>query len=176
MSDVQANTSHEAPYPFTADELWEKLLKLIKLPDGYVAKEQVESVFGVTLNLDEEYLKKFQGHLYNYKTEYLYLGFIENSTSESHFQFMWGQIPGQRRAVFPRPPSGMCIDASKIIPSIVQRDWEIKQEVRNIRDILDRNIYRKGKMGVLRMEFFPRDNCLASIDIFTSKLADKLVR
>lgn len=172
----QPEATNQTPYPFTADELWEKLLKVVELPEGHVTKEQVESIFGVTLKLDEEYLKKFQGHLYNLKTEYLYLGFVENSATESHFEFKWGQIPGQRRAVFPRPPSGMCIKALKIMPGIELRGWELKRETRNIRDILDRNDYRKGKMGVLRMEFFPRDNCLASIDIFTDKLADQFIR
>lgn len=176
MLSKSASSNFEAPRPFTADELWEKILKLVELPDGYISKEQVESVFGVTLKLDEEYLKKFHGHLYSLKTQFIYLGFIENSATESHFKFEWGQTSGQRYVVSPRPPSGMCINAFKIMPSIAQRGWELTRESRNVRDLLDRNDYRKGKMGVLQMEFFPRENCMAKIDIFTDKLADQFFR
>lgn len=171
----QQEASYEAPYPFTAEELWEKLLKVVELPDGHVTKEQVEKIFGVTLKLDEDYLKKFHGYLYNLKDESINISFIEDSTTESHFRFEWGQIAGRHPAVFPSPPYGMCINSLELMPSIEKRGWALKRETRNIRDLLNSNDYRKGGMGVLRISFFPHDSCLASIDVFTSKLADQLV-
>ena len=58
-SDIASNKTEtaktfEAPYPFTADELWENILKVVDLPEGYATKEQVENIFGVTLKLNEE--------------------------------------------------------------------------------------------------------------------------
>ena len=143
----QQEENYKTPYPFTADELWGKLLQVVELPDGHVTKENVESIFGVTLKLDEDYLKKFHGYLYNLKDASIYLGYIENSATESHFRFEWGQIAGRRRAVFPRPPYGMCINALEIMPSIEKHGWVLKRETRNIRDLLNRNDYRKGEMG-----------------------------
>ncbi len=171
----QPEASYEAPYPFTAEELWEKLLKVVDLPDGHVTKEGVEKIFGVTLKLDEEYLKKFHGYLYYLKDQYIYLTFIEKSETESHFQFEWAQRPGQHPIAFPHPPTGMCINALKITHGIEERGWELKLETRNMRDLLNRNDYRKGELGGLRMEFFPYDNCFASIDIYTNKLVSHFI-
>ncbi len=175
MTDTQKQTI-QTSQQFTADELWEKLLKVVELPNGYVAREQVENIFGVTLTLDEQYLKKFHAPLYNIKDQPVYLGVVKDSAGDIYFKFEWGQMPGVRRTVFPRSPSGVCIDAYQIMPSITRNGWKLIRETRNIRDILDSNVYRKGETGILRMDFFPKDNCLASIDIYTSKIADQLAR
>ncbi len=37
------------PYPFTSDELWQKILKVAALPDGYVTHADVERIFGIRL-------------------------------------------------------------------------------------------------------------------------------
>jgi hypothetical protein len=175
----QINSSgqtYQAPYSFTADDLWKNLLKVIELPNGHVTKEQVENIFGVTMNLDEVFQQQSKEDRYDYKNEYIYLGYFKSILNKSYFEFRWGQSSGQRRAIFPRPPSGMCIDAFKIMPDITQRGWALKKEIRNVRDILNRNDYRKGKMGILRLEFFPYDNCLFSVDISSSDHADQLIR
>lgn len=175
----QPETSYEAPYPFTADELWEKLLKVVELPDGYITKERVESIFGVTLKLDEESQKKYQKKVYYLKRGenwYFDLGVSEYSETETDFYFGWGNTPGERPGLFPPPPPSMCINAFKIMPSIAQRGWNLKFESRMVHDIPNSNDYRKGKMGVLQIGFFPHDNCLVEIKIFATKNADQLVR
>lgn len=172
----QPETDYQASYPFTADELWGKLLKLVDLPDGHVTKELVESIFGVTLMLDEEFLRKFHEHRYILKNQYMSLEFAESSATESSFEFKWGKTPGQSHLTFAFPPPGMCIDAHKIMPDIAQRGWEFIRESRRSRDVPRSSVYRKGKMGVLRLEFFPPENCLSGVVIYTIKKADQLVR
>jgi hypothetical protein len=174
--DAKPAQSFEAPYPFTAEELWEKILKVVDLPEGYVTREQVENIFGVKLKLNEEVLKKYHYKSYYVKRGenwYFNIGFREDSATESSFDFGWGKTLGQESML--SPPSGMCIDAYKIMPSIVHRGWELKKEIRNVRDILDRNDYRKGKLGVLNLVISPHDNCMSGIIIYSYKYADKFV-
>ncbi|MDD2686400.1 MAG: hypothetical protein PHY62_09605 [Gallionella sp.] len=178
MTDTQKQTI-QTSQQFTADELWEKLLKVVELPNGYVTKEQLESIFGVKLNLEEKkpYPNSYRGKRYQVSDDLnFYMHIIDNGPTDSSFFFGWKSPSEERFVVFPRPPSGICINAIETMPNIAQRGWELKRETRDIRDILDWNDYRKGESGVLKIEFFPRDHCLASIRMFTSKDADFWVR
>lgn len=165
-----------SPDPHTVVELLEKLLKVMELPNGHVTKQQVESIFGVTLTLDEEYLKKFDERLYSYKTQHVHIDYEAKSEVESLFMFEWGQISDQHPIPFSPPPRGMCMDANKFMSGIVQRGWVLKHESRVLRDIPYENVYRKDTMGILRMAFSPKDNCVLNLSISATNFAEQLVR
>lgn len=177
IKEVKPAQSFEAPYPFTADELWQKILKVVDLPEGYVTKVQVENIFGVKLTLDAEVLKKYHSKSYYVKRGenwYFNIGFREDSATESSVNFGWGKPQGEESML--TPPSGMCINAYKIMPSIVHSGWELRKEIRDVRDIFDRNIYRKGRLGVLELLISPHDYCVSGILIYSYKYADESVR
>lgn len=171
----QPEPTYKAPYPFRADELWEKILKVAEQPEGYVTKEQVSDIFDVTMNLDQEYLKQFHEKIYllmREKSWYFNMSIGENIPSRSFFYFSWGEIPGQRSAEFPPPPPpGMCINVYKSRADLLRRGWVLRREGRGTNELPYSDSYRKGRIGVLTIEFFPSDNCLRSIRISASRPA-----
>jgi hypothetical protein len=171
----QQEPTYKAPYPFTANELWEKLLKIAEQPEGYVTKEQVSGIFDVTMNPDEEYLKQFHEKIYlllREKSWYFNMSVGENIPSRSFFYFSWGEIPGQHSAEYPPPsPPGMCINTDRIKPELLKRGWLLKREDVGTHGLAYSDSYRKGRIGVLTIEFFPSDNCLRSIRVSASPSA-----
>jgi hypothetical protein len=172
----KSETSYQAPYPFTADELWEKILKVAEQPNGYITKEQVENIFGVTMNLNEEFLKQYHAKVYTLirgKSWYFDMSIGDNIPTRSLFFFNWGEIPGQHTVKFSPPPTGMCIDVNKIGAALAMRGWVLRREDKGIDGLPDSNSYRKLKIGTLAIEFSPSDNCLLSIRITASMTANQ---
>jgi hypothetical protein len=172
-NSAQPQPTYKAPYPFTADELWEKILKVAEQPEGYVTKEQVSGIFDVTMDMDQEYLKQFHEKIYpliREKSWYFNMSVGENTPVRSFFYFSWGEIPGQHSAEFPPPPpQGMCINTYKIRPNLQRLGWVLMREARGTDEHPYSDSYRKGRIGVLTIEFFPSDNCLRSIRISASR-------
>ncbi len=164
--------SYKAPYPFTADEFWERLLKVAEKPEGYVTKEQVDAIFGVTMQPNEEFLKQYHERIYSLergKNWYFNMSVGDNKPAHSLFFFSWGDIPGQRSTEFPPPsPAGMCINTYKIRPNLQRLGWALRREVRSTSQLPYSDSYRKGRIGVLTIEFYPSDNCLRTIRISAS--------
>jgi hypothetical protein len=164
--------SYTAPYPFTADELWEKLLKAADKPEGYVTKAQAENIFGTTMKLNEEFLKQYHEKIYSLEREknwYFNMSVGENRPARSFFYFNWGDMPGQRSAESPPPPPpGMCINIYMIRPNLQRSGWVLRREARGTNQLPYSDTYRKGRIGVLIIEFLPSDNCLRSIRISAS--------
>ena len=159
---------YQAPYPFTADELRAKLLKVVEMSKDSVRKEQVERIFGITLlqqNPSERLGDKTPNHFVaGGGNWYFNLRVTAISATESRFYFGWSQTPGQAQVAFPPPPSGMCVDTSKILPIIEQHGWKLRDKIR-VHDLPPTNVYRKGKRGMLVIDFQPQTNCLVSIQI-----------
>lgn len=164
--------SYTAPYPFTADELWEKILKVADQPGGYVTKEQVDKIFGTNMKLNEEFLKQYHEKIYSLirgENWYFNMSVGENNPARSLFFFSWGEIPGQRSLEYPPPPpQGMCINVYSIRPNLQMRGWALRQEVRGASEPIYSDSYRNGRIGVLTIEFLPSENCLRSIRISAS--------
>jgi hypothetical protein len=169
----QQAVSYTAPYPFTANELWEKILKVADQPEGYVTKDQVDKIFGTKMELNEEFLNRYHEKIYTLireKNWYFNLTAGENVPSRSLFFFSWGDEPGQRSAESPPPPpTGMCINIYTIRPDLKRRGWILRQEVRGTSEPIYSDTYRTGgRYGVLKIEFLPADNCLRTIRISAS--------
>lgn len=164
--------SYTAPYPFTADELWEKILKVADQPDGYVKKELVDKIFATTMKLNEEFLNQYHEKIYSLirgENWYFNMSVGDNSPVRSLFFFSWGDGPGQRSAEYPPPPPpGMCINIYKIRPALQRQGWVLMREVRGTSEPVYSDSYRKGRIGVLTMEFLPSENCLRTIRISAS--------
>ena len=165
-------TSYAAPYPFTADELWEKILKVAEQPEGYVTRDQVDKIFGTSMKLNEEFLNQYHQKIYTLMREkdwYFNMSVGDNIPSRSLFFFSWGDAPGQRPAELPSPPPGMCINIYKIRPDLQRRGWILRREIRGSIEPINSDTYRSGgRYGVLKIEFLPSDNCLRTIRISAS--------
>lgn len=157
----------KAPYPFTADELWKKILRVIAMPDGHVTRGQVEQIFGMKLALQEKATERNRFSIYAVQREidwYFDVAFWEMSARQSSFYFSWGFPPGVISGGFALPPPGMCIDESKVMSGIAARGWKLVEQVRNT-DIPDYNRYRKGKMGAIEVGFTRPDKCLLYLSV-----------
>lgn len=171
-----SGSSYQAPYPFTVDELWGEILQVAGQPNGYVTKEQVENIFGVTMKLDEEFLKQYHAKVYTLtrgKSWYFNMSIGDNMPTRSLFFFNWGDKPEKHTVVFLPPPENMCIDVNKIGPALTKNGWSLRQENKGVDGSPDSNSYRKLKFGILTVEFFPSDNCLQTIKIISSKTANE---
>ena len=165
--------SYAAPYPFNADELWEKILKVADQPEGYVTKDQVDKIFGTNMKLNEEFLNQYHEKIYTLIREkdwYFNMSVGDNIPSRSLFFFSWGDEPGQRPSELPPPPPpGMCINIYKIRPDLQRRGWMLRREIRGSSEPINSDTYRSGgRYGVLKIEFLPSDNCLRTIRISAS--------
>lgn len=180
QTPYQEQQSYEAPYPFTSDELWQKILKVVELPEGYVTKQQVESIFDVRLQLIDQsnWQIKTDYPWYSVKRGrdwYFDLVFVEESPTLSHFNFDWGQDPTWKERIrIPPPPAGMCILANDIMPDIELRGWKLKYEHRELYYPPYSNIYTKGKLGQLELVFSSeKDNCLMAISVAVVRKPEK---
>ncbi len=176
-----ASLPFEAPYPFTAQELWQKILKVVELPEGYVTRQQVESIFDVRLQKLE-----FPKDNINYRPYPIYmatrggnwyfdLGISESSPGQSHFALGWGESR-QRHPWFrpydssPLPPHGMCLLPDQLMRDVEQRGWIFKPgpDYWHYSPAVYSKNYIKGKRGVLSLVFFRQDHCLESVVISTT--------
>jgi len=170
--NAMPEVSYGAPYPFTADELWEKILKVADRPEGYVTKDQVDKIFGTDMMPNEEFLNRYHEKIYTLirgKDWYFNLSVGDNIPTRSLFFFSWGDEPGQRSSELPPPPPGMCINIYKIRPDLQRRGWMLRREIRGSSEPINSDTYRSGgRYGVLKIEFLPSDNCLRTIRVSAS--------
>ena len=166
------------PYPFSADELMEKILEVAKLPEGYVTKEQVENIFGVKLPpaarrpFNPQKKGDPTGDPMPYETEagkdwYFNVSSFNPSETESVFYFTWGDLRHEKVGALHEPPAGMCINVNKAAPEIEKLGWVLDEEYRDKR-YFHGNSYRKGKLGHLRIDagnFNSDKNCLTEVYI-----------
>lgn len=159
----------EAPYPFTPEELWQNMLKIIALPEGYVTNTDVDNAFNIQLKFDEEFLTNKRNYFRSYYTShysvqrgvdwYFPIGVFEgiNPTTkekQSHFIFHWGQPLNKPAIPFQSAPENMCIKAQSVLPAIEALGWSEEY------DLWDTTHghppgkqYGKGKRGKLVVDF-----------------------
>lgn len=177
MSNTQETTSDSAPnpfdlpFPFTADELTEKLLKVLDSPEGFISKEQVETIFNMSLpELDRSNRvnpadKSKMFGVWGKKNWYFDLIIGDNNLQRSHFGFGWGKPAGEERVSFQIPP--MCIDPHKMMRAIEQRGWKLRYETR-LQDTPHVNIYSQGISGKVMLIFSKDNKCVLELSMFSN--------
>ncbi len=173
--------------PFSANELWARVLKIVELPEGAITKEFVERVFAVKLKTEQPALSTSgQKTLHRYIARrgdnwYFDITVTDNGNGLMDFNFDFAGVP--------------CIKADEITPSIEQSGWRLIGEERvqwphnpgsSASSALppkspplmfpdDRNIYRKGKIGALYLTFaHEAASCVLYISILTNPALDKM--
>ncbi len=168
------------PYPFTAEELWQKILKVAALPEGHVTREQVERIFGIKLPLDADAAKVNHSSIYAVTRGvgwYFDMSVMENGKRQSRFTFAWGQARGPNALDY--PPSGMCIGMDKVRADITTRGWKLADTsggrfyiAQNTwEEIPYSDTYKIGQRSMLMVDFSggsSSDRCMGSIAIFAS--------
>jgi len=180
-----ASLPFEAPYPFTAQELWQKILKVVELPQGYVSRQQVESIFDVRLQKLKFPKGSINYHI-NHRPHPIYiatrggnwyfdLAIYEQSLGQSIFSFDWGGAQQWYPREFvpydssPLPPPGMCLLPDPLMRDVEQRGWIFKPGPDDIHHspLASKN-YIKGKRGFLSLLFFRQEPCLHSVVIYAT--------
>lgn len=167
----------DAPYPFTANEFAEKLLKVLDSPDGFISKEQVEAIFNLSLpELDRSnrIVPKDKSKLFGVtggRDWYFTLIVGDNNPQHSYFVFEWAKPPGINPSRFLEAPESMCIDPVNMMKGIEQRGWKLKSETRIIdQPIPFANYYRQGIQGGIHLTISRRTKCLLGIRMSASVL------
>jgi hypothetical protein len=151
-------SKYRAPYPFTADAIWNDFLKLAVSPDGYVTKEQVESAYGVKLPAWHD------------SPRYFYLAYSSDASiarRNSMFGFDWGQVADAHGYHIPNPV-GMCITITQVNHSLFALGWEKVQALHNTdrpyQDTVE-NVFIKGEYGQINIDSDGDEGCIASISM-----------
>jgi hypothetical protein len=115
------NAGRNPLYPFTPDELWSRLLKVISLPDGGITPETVGAAMNVKLHLQSK-TDTTPGAIYGANAfEDSYFNVIVQRQNSSRYSFLFGWGDGPKLSVSPVTfvPPGMCI-------SLIGKDAEIR--------------------------------------------------
>ncbi len=164
---VDSTTSkYKAPYPFTAKELWDKLLKITALSDGFISQAQIETALGSSLHADADMISYSKDPALTTTAGvnwYFSLRLIPSTLfgqSTSQFYFDWADSSIQSA------PDGMCINANEIKSSLFAQGWIVDSKDNEDGVILSRSEYKKGKdkgVSFLVISFDPTTRCIMEL-------------
>lgn len=159
-------SKYKAPYPFTAQELWDKLLKITALSDGYISQAQIETALGTSLHVDADMISYSKDPALTTTAGvnwYFGLRLIPSTLfgqSSSQLYFDWADSSIQA------PPDGMCINANDIKSSLFAQGWIVDSKDNEDGVILSRSEYKKGKdkaVSFLVISFDPTTRCIMEL-------------
>lgn len=167
------SATYDPPYPFTADELWEKLTELLAAPNGRVEPARVEQLFG--FKFDHLAEKPNNPGFYEVKAHvswFFDLGVIDpqNRWKQWGFYFNWGQTPGQPYNPFPLAPQAMCIDGRHMLDTADKNGWKLEYDNGLLLKPPPNSYYTKGD-ATLRVIYV--GGCISSLDLMTTNLPHK---
>jgi len=167
QSSKSTPTKFGAPYPFTADQLREMLLKVAAIKK--VSEDGAEILEIFQLPRDEflhagaeRLLAGVKGYSITAgKNWYLNMFFhFHEKSHDSRFNFSWGDDPAKKRAqLFPRPPAGLCIKAQTLTEQLKLLKWQLKEKT-NILGLPPMERYNKDDFVGLQLLYSRVDNCI----------------
>jgi len=147
ISDVKPSGKFQPPYPFTANELWEKLLQIIAIPSGEITGSKVENILGV--QLAKQFVNpKVKPALVLHQGQNWYFDFYlahDEKGSITAMGFRWNSD------LLSQPPAGMCIDEDQIRKDMEALGWSFMGsgytpppiDVRGVQYILWKDVHGK---------------------------------
>ncbi len=159
----EQKTTYHAPYPFTADELWESILKITASPNDNIKKDHIEKIFNTSLlpvinPNTNDIINAVYGTIAK-KDWYFNLG----SLSGHIFTFSWGDYPSFRSGQV-EPPEGMCINVNSVRSSLENQGWNYVNVwpgpdglIINIKE------YSEGKSRKLALSYNLKTNCMTEV-------------
>jgi hypothetical protein len=161
------------PFPFTKEELTKQLLEVLDQPEGYITKEQVETIFGLTLpelQLKPSDEKMQTWGIYRGKDGYFSMSVNQRSNQQTAFSFNW--IRFNVNEVIPWPPTEMCVNYLDMGKALEQRGWVMKGKAYLFIELGNLGpftlTYIKGKKGQLWISADEQSECVRGIDLFSS--------
>ncbi|MDE2420229.1 MAG: DUF805 domain-containing protein [Gammaproteobacteria bacterium] len=123
-----ANGKYNAPYPFTAQQLWSNILKVTALPNGNLNQTLIENSFGTTLQTETlpiigKILQAHAGTDWYFSLKLMPMKMFGQNMEI--FTFDWGDQSGSLGTT---PPAGMCINVNDIKPSLLNQGWTAKPQ------------------------------------------------
>jgi hypothetical protein len=113
-------------YPFTPDELWARLLRIIALPDGEITPVAVDEALEVKLhlrnntNIESAYVS--YGAI-AFKDGYFDVYLLGKKNKRFSFSFSWGHDPRLPYSSIPEIPPDMCIPITSSDSVIRSAGW-----------------------------------------------------
>lgn len=163
------------PYPFTAHQLKEMLLKVAALKDEPKEGAELMNIFNIPateLHHQEANNSLPDGRQYVFKARkdwYFNLSFFLREKSRySNLSFGWGSQSENRVEHFPEPPTGLCIRSEKFLKELGSVGWQIKSKT-EIQEIpLTYELY-KNNSHALSLFFSHEEKCLLSFYVLWNK-------
>lgn len=163
------------PYPFTAHQLKEMLLKVAALKDEPKEGAELMNIFNIPateLHHQEANNSLPDGRQYVFKARkdwYFNLSyFLREKSRYSNLSFGWGSQSENRVEHFPEPPTGLCIRSEKFLKELGSVGWQIKSKT-EIQEIpLTYELY-KNNFHALSLFFSHEEKCLLSFYVLWNK-------
>jgi uncharacterized membrane protein YhaH (DUF805 family) len=156
---------YHAPYPFTADQLWDNILKITALPNGKFNKTDVEQALGVTLHpVDANLLSSEPYEAQAHSDWYFDIKVYKTTLGILYFQL--GLIDTDTKA-----GNDLCINIDRIKPSLIAQGW-ILSETQSNTIVLPLEVYHKSAEGgnpQLKMLYALQTRCIKRIDLFAAQ-------
>jgi hypothetical protein len=162
---VAANAKFNAPYPFTAQQLWANILKVTALPDGKLTQTEIENAFGTTLHPDSNPITKDT----TFKTSagqnwYFSLSLKSSNLFGNNSEIFFLDWKDRASSYGSPPPEGMCINVNDIKPSLLAQGW-IENTKKSSNDIMSKVEYDKGHLTGLIMAYDADSRCLKQLSL-----------
>lgn len=157
---------YKPPYPFSADELWARILKVISSPKAHVSTAQVENIFNISLpqnaksdNPSSHLAKQGQDWYFNIKVD-------ELSATRSSFRLDWGADDIYTADPL---PDDICLVVGKKRQEIEQFGWKFLNNFYTPPPggLPEYFYFRKGKRAVLRIGFDMLNHCISEIAMYS---------
>ncbi|MBC3863193.1 hypothetical protein H8K32_13875 [Undibacterium jejuense] len=171
-ADEAANASKnkinkfDPPYPFTADELWEKLLNVAaSFPDG-LTRTNIDKIFSTSLEREaysNPQISKFETEAWQVsqgKDWFFSMGAVLKNHKAISFSFSWGDSP------LVLPPRGMCIPMKKMESTLLKYGWESTSKLRMYPQYLVDYHFIKYMHGSMRITSDGDGDAACLIDFF----------
>jgi hypothetical protein len=162
-----------APYPFTADQLREMLLKVAAIKKVSEDGAEILEIFQLPR---DEFLHAGAEELstgvkgYNItagKNWYFNMAFhFDEKSNNSQYFFSWGENPAEKRAqLAPEPPIGLCINSQTLIEQLKLSGWKRTRKT-DLHEFPQTEIYVKDDFVALQLSYFQRENCVLRFNLF----------
>lgn len=164
------------PYPYTADQLSEMVLKVAALKDAPKDGVEILEIFNLPVH---EFIKKrpkgmpFEKKGFSLSSSndwYFLMAYSLNErTKIGRFVFAWLDDPFAKRiTLYPPPPAGLCINSKKFIDELESAGWRLKTKIKATEGnhAPPHNTYVKDDFSALRIYFSRWDSCLFEIEVW----------
>jgi len=170
--NTMAQPQFEPPYPFDADELWEKLAQVTAVHGQLLTPKLVGSVFGTKLKeihqaeIGPRHVRfGVRAHVDWYYDIDLVTYDLQPQLRRAYFIFSWGQRPGTAYEPDSGPNGNICIHADVIGETLKEQGWRLTAPAVRMRGVTIARDRYEFDDTVVAADFAWTNGCLIALSV-----------